>query len=181
MNKAQCVIHIATGWHAFRIKRLRPFNVRRSLSPLSVHNYRCLFTVHANKREVINYRLTCVDEDGRERVQLVEEHSRTLTIIRRKSMRFPTHVNKQSRKIRTVPINAIRKIGVPNPFVVLFDNSNFTKFKNVIWDTKNKTDYRWNSHKELSLSSLKTNIPLKRSMLLISRIVSLRKMINNII
>lgn len=60
---------------------------------LSMRSHHCLFTVHANKREVINYRLTRVDEDGRERVQLVEGHSRTLNVILRKSMRFPTYVS----------------------------------------------------------------------------------------
>jgi len=43
---------------------------------LSMRSHRYLFTVHA-KREVINYRLTSIDEDERERVQLVEGYSRT--------------------------------------------------------------------------------------------------------
>jgi hypothetical protein len=30
------------------------------------HRHQCLFIVHANEREVINYRLTRVDEGGRE-------------------------------------------------------------------------------------------------------------------
>lgn len=39
---------------------------------LSMRCYRCLFIVHANEREVINYHLTRVDEGGRECIQLVE-------------------------------------------------------------------------------------------------------------
>lgn len=39
---------------------------------LSMRCYRCLFIVHANEREVINYHLTRVDEGGRECIQLVK-------------------------------------------------------------------------------------------------------------
>lgn len=63
---------------------------------LSMRRHRCLFTVHANEREVINYRLTHIDEvGGRERVQLVEGRSRSLALIPRKSTRFPTYVGRK--------------------------------------------------------------------------------------
>lgn len=76
------------------LRKQRAFRMERALSifaDLSTHRHRCLFIIHVNEREVINYRLR-VDEGGRERVQLVEGRSCTLVLILRKSMRFLMYI-----------------------------------------------------------------------------------------